>query len=166
MTKYKVMLTGVERQRLHHMLRAGKNAVKALMHARILLKADAAESGPAWPDQRIAEAVEVSTDTVVRVRRRFVEEGLEAALVRKQQAQPSRERALDGRAEASLIDLACSAPPPGRAVWTLRLLRDRLVELGIVEAVSRETIRRVLKDRTRRAYQGTEAYRLAAGQQP
>ena len=92
------------------------------MHARILLKADAADGGPAWPDDRIAEAVDVSTNTVGRVRQRFVEEGLEAALVRKKQERPSRERKLDGRAEAQLIAVACSAPPgavrPGRcACW-------------------------------------------------
>lgn len=145
MIRYKVTLTAEERQQLHDLIRAGKAAAKKLTHARILFKADAAEGGPAWPDDRIAEALDVSTDTVGRVRRRFVEEGLEAALVRKKQARPSRERTLDGRAEARLIALACSAPPAGRKAWTLRLLADRLVELEIVEAVSHETVRRVLK---------------------
>jgi transposase len=145
MNKYKVTLTAEERQQLHDLIRAGKAAAKKLTHARILLKADAAEGGPAWPDERIAEAVEVSTDTIGRVRQRFVEEGLEAALVRKKQERPSRERTFDGRAEARLIALACSAPPAGRKAWTLRLLADRLVELEIVETVSHETVRRVLK---------------------
>ena len=145
MTKYKVTLTAEERQQLHDLIRAGKAAAKRLAHARILLKADAAEGGPAWPDERIAGAVDVSTDTVGRVRQRFVEQGLEAALVRKKQDRPSRERTLDGRAEARLIALACSAPPAGRKAWTLRLLADRLVELEIVETVSYETVRRVLK---------------------
>jgi len=145
MNRYKVTLTAEERQQLHDLIRAGKAAAKKLTHARILLKADAAEGGPAWPDERIAEAVDVSTDTVGRVRQRFVEEGLEAALVRKKQERPSRERTLDGRAEARLIALACSAPPTGRKAWTLRLLADRLVELEIVETVSHETVRRVLK---------------------
>jgi transposase len=89
--------------------------------------------------------VDVSADTIGRVRQRFVEEGLEAALVRKKQERPSRGRALDGRAEARLIALACSAPPTGRKAWTLRLLADRLVELEVVETVSHETVRRVLK---------------------
>jgi transposase len=145
MNRYKVTLTAEERQQLHDLIRAGKAAAKKLTHARILLKADAAEGGPAWPDERIAEALDVSTDTIGRVRRRFVEEGLEAALVRKKQDRPSRERTLDGRAEARLIALACSAPPPGRTAWTLRLLADRLVELEVVETVSHETVRRVLK---------------------
>jgi transposase len=145
MNKYKVTLTAEERRQLHDLIRAGKAAAKKLTHARILLKADAAEGGPAWPDDRIAEAVDVSADTIGRVRQRFVEEGLEAALVRKKQDRPSRERKLDGRAEARLIALACSAPPTGRKAWTLRLLADRLVELEIVETVSHETVRRVLK---------------------
>ena len=101
--------------------------------------------GPAWDDARLAEAVEVSTDTVARVRQRFVEQGLEAALVRKKQQRPSRPRKLDGRAEARLIALACSQPPDGRARWTLKLLADRLVELEVFDAVSDETVRRVLK---------------------
>jgi transposase len=90
----------------------------------------------------------VSVATVERVRQRFVEEGLEAALTRKPQARPSRERTLDGRAEARLIALACSAPPDGRKRWTLRLLADRLVELEVVEAVCPETVRQTLKKTT------------------
>ena len=82
---------------------------------------------------------------MARVRQRFVEQGLEAALVRKKQDRPSRQRKLDGAAEARLIALACSQPPDGRAGWTLRLLADRLVELEVVESVSRETVRRALK---------------------
>jgi hypothetical protein len=91
MKKYKVTLTLDERQQLQELIAAGKAAAKKLAHARILLKADAAEGGPAWSDSAIAEAVEVSADTVARVRERFVEQGLEAALVRKKQDEPSRE---------------------------------------------------------------------------
>ena len=145
MKKYIVTLAAEERQDLSDLIAAGKAAAAKLAHARILLKADAADGGPAWPDGRIAEAVEVSIATVERVRQRFVEQGLEAALVRKQQARPSRERALDGRAEAQLIALACSAPPDGRKAWTLRLLADKLVELEVVPAISDETVRRALK---------------------
>jgi transposase len=145
MKKYKVTLTAGERQQLHDLVTTGKAAAKKLAHARILLKADAAEGGPAWDDQRIADATEVSTDTVARVRQRFVEQGLEAALTRKKQDRPSRERKLDGRAEARLIALACSAPPDGRKEWTMKLLADRLVELEVVDTVSDETVRRVLK---------------------
>jgi hypothetical protein len=145
MKKYKVTLTPDERRQLQEMIAAGKAAAKKLAHARILLKADAAEGGPAWSDGAIAEAVEVSADTVARVRERFVEQGLEAALVRKKQDKPSRERSLDGRAEAQLIALACSSPPSGRQEWTMQLLADRLVELKVVDSISDETVRRTLK---------------------
>jgi transposase len=143
--KYIVTLTVEERQGLHDLIAAGKAAAMKLAHARILLKADASEEGPAWPDGRIAEALEVSDATIERVRRRFVEQGLEAALVRKEQDRPSRQRALDGRAEARLIALACSQPPDGRKAWTMRLLADRLVELEVVPSISDETVRRSLK---------------------
>jgi transposase len=145
MKKYKVTLTAEERQQLSELIAAGKGAAQKLAHARILLKADAAAGGPAWPDARIAEAVEASVATVERVRQRFVEQGLEAALGRKKQGRPSRERKLDGRAEARLIALACSAPPEGRKEWTMQLLADKLVELQVVGAVCDETVRRALK---------------------
>ena len=145
MKKYTVTLTAEERHYLSDLLAAGHAAARKLAHARVLLKADAAPGGPAWTDDRIAEAIDVGTATVERVRRRFVEHGLEAALGRKPQDRPSRERKLDGRAEARLIALACSAPPEGRARWTLRLLADRLVELEVFDSVSDETVRRCLK---------------------
>ena len=145
MKKYQVTLTAAERHSLQGLIAAGRAAAGKLAHARILLKADAAEGGPAWQDRRIAEALEVSTDTVERVRQRFVELGLEAAVDRKQRERPPREVKLDGRAEARLIALACSAPPGGRTEWTMKLLAGRLVELEVVEAVSYETVRQVLK---------------------
>ncbi len=145
MKKYIVTLTADERQALLDLIAAGKAAAQKLAHARILLKSDQAEGGPAWPDHRIAEAIEVSTATIERVRQRFVEQGVEAALARKPQARPSHERALDGRAEARLIALACSAPPDGRKAWTMRLLADKLVELEVVPTISDETVRRSLK---------------------
>jgi transposase len=145
MKKYKVTLTADERQSLHELITAGKAAALKLAHARILLKADAAPQGPAWTDDRIAEAVEVNRTTVERVRQRFVEQGLEAALVRKKQDRPSRERKLDGDGEARLIALACSEPPQGRSAWTLQLLADKLVELHVVDSISDETVRQVLK---------------------
>jgi hypothetical protein len=143
--KYKVTLTDDERQHLRGLIAAGKAAARELAHARIPLKADAAPGGPGWADDRIADAVEVSTDTVARVRQRFVEDSLGAALARQRPAKPSRERALDGRAEARLIALACSSPPDGRKRWTMQLLADRLVELEVVDAVSDETVRRTLQ---------------------
>lgn len=145
MKRYKVTLTAEERKSLQELIAGGKAASKKLLHARILLKADAAPNAPAWTDARIAEAFEVSTRTIERLRERFVEQGLEAALGRKKQDRPSREPVLDGKAEARLIALACSAPPQGRARWTLRLLADRLVELEIVDTISTETVRRTLK---------------------
>jgi len=145
MKKYKVTLDAEERQALHELIAAGRAAARKLTHARILLKADAAEGGPAWPDEPIAEALEVSVATVERVRQRFVEQGLDAALDRKRRGRPAREPKLDGRAEARLIALACSAPPKGRAVWTMQLLADKLVELEIVDSISDETVRVALK---------------------
>ena len=145
MKKYKVTLTAEERQSLLNLIAAGKAAAAKLAHARILLKADAAPGGPAWTDDRIADAVEVTTRTVERVRQRFVEQGPEAALDRKKQDRPSQERKLDGAGEARLIAVACSAPPEGRRRWTLRLLADKLVELHVVASISGETVRQVLK---------------------
>ena len=145
MKRYKVTLDAEERQHLHGLLAAGKAAARKLTHARILLKADAAEGGPAWPDGRIAEALEVSVATIERVRQRFVEQGFDAALDRKERERPARERKLDGRAESRLIALACSSPPEGRAQWTMQLLADKLVELEVVGSVSDETVRTTLK---------------------
>jgi hypothetical protein len=145
MKRYKVTLEAEERQSLLDLIAAGKAASRKLAHAHILLKADAADGGPAWPDYRIAEAFEVSTATVERVRQRFVELGLDAALDRKQRERPPREIKLDGRAEARLIALACSTPPEGRAVWTMQLLADKLVELEVVDSISDETVRLALK---------------------
>ena len=145
MKRYKVTLDAEERQALHDLIAAGRAAARKLTHARILLKADAAEGGPAWTDGPIAEALEVSAATVERVRQRLVEQGLDAALDRKPRERPAREPKRDGRAEARLIALACSAPPEGRAVWTMQLLADKLVELEVVDSISDETVRLALK---------------------
>jgi transposase len=143
--KYIVTLAAEERQTLQGVIGTGQASAKKLAHARILLKADVALGGPCWTDTQIAQAVEVSVATVERVRQRFVEQGLEAALARKPQDRPSRVPKLDGRAEAQVVALACSQPPQGRPCWTMRLLADKLVELQVVDAVSDETVRRVLK---------------------
>jgi transposase len=141
--KYRVRLTNEEREHLEKLLRKGKAHARKLLYARILLKAD--EDGPAsWTDERIADAFEVSVATVARERRRYREEGLEVALLPKKPGRPRR-RVLDGRAEAHLIALACSNPPEGRDHWPLRLLADRMVELGYVGSISYETVRRTLK---------------------
>jgi transposase len=143
--KYVVRLTSEERQVLEEVLRKGKVAAQRRQHAQILLKADQGPLGPAWTNDRTAEAVGVSAQTVINVRKRLVEDGFEAALGRKPQARPSRAIVLDGEKEARLIALACGKPPAGHARWTLRLLADRLVELQVVESVSLETVRKALK---------------------
>lgn len=142
--KYRVTLTGEEREQLTAMVAKGKAAARALTHARILLKSNEAEDGPAWTDAAICEALDVGLCTVMRVRERFVEEGLEAAL----HPRPSsyvQPRKLDGHLEAQLITLACSEAPAGHARWTLRLLADRFVALGLVDELSHETVRQTLK---------------------
>ena len=142
--RYRVTLTQEERAGLGRLIASGKGAARRLKNARILLKADQSEDGPGWSDERIAEAIECSSKTVVRLRERFVEQGLDAALDRKPTSRTYL-RKLDGAAEAHLIAIACSSPPEGHARWTLRLLADRVVAAGIVEDLSHETVRRVLK---------------------
>jgi transposase len=142
---YLVTLTPEEREWLAALVKAGRRSARMLTRARILLKADQAQGGPAWPDLDIASALDCGLRTVERVRQRFVERGLEAALSRKPQDRPSRQRKLDGAAEARLIAVACSAAPLGRQEWTMQLLADKLVELEVVESVSDETVRRTLK---------------------
>jgi|SRR5829696_1881004 len=143
--KYLVTLTADEREALQHLLTRGRRSARTLTRARILLKADQADGGPDWEDARIADALGCGLRTVERVRERFVERGLEAALAHKVQEAPSRPQLFDGAAEAHLIALACSRPPAGRKAWTIRLLANRLVELEVLPAVSRETVRRVMK---------------------
>ena len=107
--------------------------------------ADCGKHGPAWKDEAIAEACQVTVRTVENIRKRLVLEGLESALNRKQQVRPSRLKILDGEKEAKVIALCCGSAPAGHARWTLRLLAERIVELDIVESVSHETVRRCLK---------------------
>jgi transposase len=142
--KYIVTLTPEERRELQALISRGKAAARKLMHARILLKADAGDEGSGWQDAEIAEGLDVGTATVERVRKEFVEEGLEAALERKK---PRRQyqRKLDGDGEARLIALACGRAPEGYSRWTLRLLADRMVALEHVDGISYETVRRALK---------------------
>ena len=142
--KYRVTLTPEERADLERMTRTGKAAAAKLTHARILLLADEALGGPARSDGQIIEALGVSKNTVCRVRERFVEQGLEPALVRKPAAR-TYARKLDGRGEAHLVALACSDPPAGRADWTLQMLADQLVAMGHADTLSYETVRQVLK---------------------
>ena len=139
-----VVLSEEERARLHTMIGRGVAPASALTHARILLKANQGEAGPGWTDAAIGAALEVNPATVARVRMRYVAAGLEAAVYRKPSARQYRRR-LDGQQEARLVALTCSAPPQGHKRWTLRLLADQLVELQVVDSVSYETVRQVLK---------------------
>ena len=133
--RYRVTLTAEEREAPGGMISRGKAEARKLAHARVLLQADASEDAPGWPDTRIAEAVRVSVRTIERVRQRFVEEGLEAALLPKPSPRVYA-RKLDGEQEAKLVALACLRPPEGRKRWTLRLLAERMVELEVVPGLA------------------------------
>ena len=143
--KYIVRLTEGERAALGQLVSKGKAAARKRTHAQVLLKADAGEDGPAWTDEQIVEAFELGASTVQSIRKRFVEEGLDAAIERKKQYRLSRQRVLDGEKEAKLVAVCCSKAPSGRTRWTLRMLGDELVRLEIVDSISHETIRQTLR---------------------
>ena len=143
--RYVVRLSADEREQLEALIRKGKSPAQRLLKARILLKADVSGAGEGWSDSRIIKALETSPSMVYRVRKQLVEEGFEAVLSRKQRATPAVARIFDGEKEAKLIALACSKPPKGRVRWTLRLLENTVVELGIVDRASDSTIGRALK---------------------
>jgi transposase len=145
MKKYIVRLDAAERARLEQLVRVGKAAAYRIRHANILLAVD--ESAPArkMNDDAAARAFHVSVRTIESLRRRLVEEGLDAALDRKKQERPSVAPMFDGEKEAQLIAVACGKKPQGRARWTLELLADRVVALKVVERCSPQTVMRVLK---------------------
>lgn len=142
--KYIVALSVEERGELEQFIRTGKAAAYKMNHARILLKADTNQADGSWTDEAISQALDISVATIERVRQRFVETSLEAALSRQVQQQ-RKARRLDGEQEAHLIAMTCSEAPEGYARWSLRLLAERMVELKHVESVSHETIRQTLK---------------------
>jgi uncharacterized membrane protein len=146
MEKYRVTLTAEERVGLEQLVSAGKAAARRLLHARILLLADTSVSDEV--DESIVDALGCSLRTVSRVRQQFVTRGLEAAIARKLQPERPDKVKIKGDVEQHLVTLACSDPPEGRCHWTLRLLGDELVALGLVERVSRETLRQALKKTT------------------
>jgi transposase len=164
--KYRVTLTLAERDELERLLARGKADVRKIKHAQILLKADEADGGPAWPDARITEAFKAGITTVERVRRRFVEEGLASALSPYRGGKRIYERKLDGAQAAHLIALACSAPPDERARWTLRLLAQRMVELAYVDTLSYETVRQTLKKTRSAKLAGRPEVRGPPGKHP
>jgi transposase len=139
-----IALSADERQTVQPLVRTGTAPARTITHAHILLKADSAPTRPNWTDVAIAAALDISERTVERVRRRYTQEGLSAALQRRS---PRRvyPHALDGEQEAHLVALACSAAPEGHARWTLRLLAARLVQLEVVETISHEAVRQALK---------------------
>ncbi|WP_140396756.1 IS630 family transposase [Crenothrix polyspora] len=153
--KYIVRLTEDERDYLDGIIHTGKVAAHKRLHAEILLKADISESGGKWQDGQISEAFGISTRTVERVRERLVQEGLEPALNRAKR-EPARSRVIDGEKEAHLIALACGDAPEGYSRWTLRMLGEHMVELGHVESVSHETIRRAPKKNELKPWQKKE----------
>ena len=141
--RYIVRLTAQEREICQQTVRKLNGSSEKVRRAQILLKADA--DGPAWTDQRVAEAFSCRTKTVENIRQRCVQEGFEQALERKRRASPPVPKLLDGEQESQVIALRLGPPPKGYANWSLRLLARRVVELAFVESISHETIRRTLK---------------------
>jgi transposase len=142
--KFVVRLTPGHRRQLDRLVSSGRHAARVLTRARILLKADAGTGGPGWDDAAIAEAVECGDRTVARVRQKYAEGGLDAALYAKKPT-GRQYRKLDGDQEARLVALACGPAPGGRGRWTMKLLADKLVELEVVESIDPATVWRTLK---------------------
>ena len=145
MKKYIVRLSKEERSSLTSVISSGKGPARMFTRARILLKADVEEEGPGWQDGKISEALDVTVQTVERVRKQLVEEGLEAVLRRRKYTQKVSRKKIDGDVEAHLIALSCSKAPEGYSRWSLRLLADKMVELRYIESISYEAVRRALK---------------------
>lgn len=141
--KYIVRLTDEERETLRSVVRKLKGSSEKVRRAQVLLKADA--DGPNWTDARIGEAFSCRTKTVENIRQRLVQEGFDVVLQGKKRASPPRAKSLDGEQEAKVIAMRLSKPPQGFANWTLRLLAEKIVELGIVNSISPETVRKTLK---------------------
>ena len=143
--RYRVTLTAQERQELEALTRTVKTNAKRFLYARALLLCDRGPEGPAWTVAGTAEAMGVTARTIEHLKKRFVEEGIEAALSRKKPDKPPREIIFGGEFEARLIALACSDPPDGRLRWTIRLLAEKSVELDLAPSVSHMTVQRTLK---------------------
>ena len=145
MKQHSITLTAEQRGELEALIRAGQAKARKLTRARILLKADRGPQGPGWSNRQIHEALDVGESTVCRTRADFAQGGLAAALHRRPQPKRPEKRKLDGEQEAHLVALLCQQPPAGYEHWSLRLVSDKLIELHIVESVSHETVRQVLK---------------------
>lgn len=142
--KFIVRLSNNERKELLALCKKGRLAVRKIKHIQVLLRTDSGEYGDSWSDEKIANSLDVSTQTICRIRQAFVEEGLEAALNRKKH-ENHKPRKLGGEDEAHLIAMCCSKAPNGASRWSLRLLANRLVELKVVERISHEAVRQTLK---------------------
>lgn len=138
MRKEQLELSEAERQKLREHVRKGKNKVRVITRARILLLSDEGRT-----DQQIADALQIGRATVERIRRRAVREGVETALVDR--PRPGSEPKLNAKQEAQLIAIACSEPPPGQKRWTIRLLMEEVMQQKIVDSISFETVRRIVK---------------------
>lgn len=145
MKKYSIELNQEQHEELEKRVRSGKATARSIQHAHILLKADIHAPGGTWDDEQIQAAYEASPSTIFRVKKRFVQNGLEAAVERRPQPERPEKRKINGITEAHLIAQCCEPAPNGRARWSVRLLADRFVVLETGEKVSRETIRRALK---------------------
>jgi hypothetical protein len=156
--KYIVRLTEQERETLRKMISTGKKPARVITRARILLKADQSESGPAWKDEQISEALEVTASHIEEVRKQLVEEGFDAALTRRPYVRKNPEKKIDGEVEAHVIALSCCEPPEGYAQWSLRLLADTMVKLEFVDSISHESVRTILKKKNKTLAQGKMVY--------
>jgi len=143
--RYRVTLTKEERNELEALTKKGKIEARRFKYARALLLCDAGPEGPSWKVADVADALGVTSRSIEHLKKRFVEEGLEAALERKPLDKPPREVVFDGAFEARLISLACSEAPEGHQRWTVRLLAEKAVELRFAETVSHMTVQRTLK---------------------
>lgn len=143
--RYRVTFPPEERDELKALTRNGKTPAKKFIHARALLLCDASEDGPAWKVADVAEALGITSRTIKHLKKRFVEQSLDEALVRKPRTRPPRDIIFDGKFEAQLVALACSKAPQGYRRWTVRLLAEKVVELEYVTSVSHMTVQRILK---------------------
>ena len=143
--RYRVTLTAEERDKLNRLSTTGKRAARKVLYARAFLLVDSGEFSPKWTTEKVSEAVGLSPRSIENLKKRFVEEGLDQAMERKERQTPPREIQFGGDFEAHLIALACSSPPEGRQRWTVRLLKDTLIELKIVPMVSTMTVCNTLK---------------------
>ena len=164
--RYRVTLTKEERKEFESMTRRGKTHARRFIHARALLLCDAGADGPAWNVSDVATALGVTSRAIEHLKKRFVEDGLEAALERKPREKPPREVTFDGAFEARLIALACSDAPDGRRRWTVRLLANKAVELSFAASVSHMTVQRVLKKTNLRLTSASTGKSLPKGVRP